>query len=305
MKRLEKLLEDNNITPNVVGDYSGDHSRRQSILKVLNDEMDFNNLTFNTVTTLARSLGLSLNEFLADYEIDGTSSLVSNIKKVVQRIRNKIKRTTVSELKNNHMVIQVGNKQVSYKDSDIEDKLKEIKSLLTNNSSFIFGININKLERFNGNINNPFTFNKTDCEFIKPEVIHSKQDLLNITKANSEFWNKSYYNGKWINSEENINTQGNKIIGSCPALFVFTPLKNGADVKMVIGIHNLTGIKFTEIYGCEWLDTEDQKELAFYKAKYHAPFTDFNIENSNKELISEFEFYRGFLSQFRKFKISK
>lgn len=310
MKKLEKLLNENNLTVELISNYSGEETRKRTINKALNS-MDLNNLSVTTIGVISRSLGLTLDQFLNDYDLDGTSGLVTNIKRIVNKVINRINKLTTTQIKQNYMLLQVGKEQVNYKDSDIQERLEKLKRSLSNDKGFILGIYLDKLENLNSTLNNPIDYLKTNYYFINPDLNHSEQNLFNIPQGNIEYWNNNLSDGKWIRKGININSQPNKIIGSCPALIMYTPLEFngvniGGDLKIILSVpETATQIKFSEIYGVEWLDKESNKEVCFYKAHFLEAFNISNIETVSKSPISEVEFYRGALSQFRKFKISK
>lgn len=314
MTKLEKVLDEKNISLNELVTYFADHNRFNSIVRSLESAPDLTSLNYSTLGTIARVLGCEINDILDTYDINGVSGQITNMKRVVNRIRRKLETTKVKSIKDKNMSIQSGDCIISSEDNDITDKLKSIKSNpkgdlsdFYNYPGFVFSIFNDKLNFGDGEIALPFDF-ETDYNFINTL---GSQDILDsensIQSLNWEYIKKDRSpkdNPKKV--PYGINNEGNKIIGTCPASFIYIPHENGGDIKAVVSvIDNRGNTKYSEVYGCEWLETKEDKQIIYYKSQYHLPTTNKNIQECKKWTISEVEFNRGFFSQFRKFDIAK
>lgn len=161
---------------------------------------------------------------------------------------------------------------------------------------FVKGVNIKKNIKISP---------KKKYEFLNPKVNHNSQPVNDIYLLNSTFLNRDF------DEKENRNKSLIKIDrrynSYAWSYFIYSPLKDGGDIKVAVSVFDKKGegnLVFTEVYGCEWISRSDNKSICYYKYRTEDDvLSNKVINNSQKEEISELEFYRGFLSQFLKFKL--
>lgn len=166
------------------------------------------------------------------------------------------------------------------------------------NGGFIKGVNVKEdLGKF------PL---KKKYEFLNPKVSHEEQSTNAIYLLNNEQLNRD---PKFKSSRnESLTNLSPRFNAYAWAYFIYSPLKDGGDFKTVASVFRDNGegeFLFTEVYGCEWINREDNKSICYYK--YHSDYdtvTPELINDSKKVEISELEFYRGFISQFLKFNVT-
>lgn len=144
---------------------------------------------------------------------------------------------------------------------------------------------------------------KTKYEFLNPKLKHEDQPTNEIYLMNNAFLSRDpKFDANRNESLTNISPRFNAHAWS---YFIYSPLKDGGDIKVVVSVwreNKDNEFLFTEIYGCEWINRDDNKSICYYK--YHNDYEPLNldqIKNAKKIEISELEFYRGFMSQFQKF----
>ncbi len=266
MNKLKKLLEESNISTYQLTKNTGGINRSDSLEKVLSGEREITSLNLNLLTAFARGLGVKLEDILEDYELDGTSSQVFGITKLVDRIR--------------------GLKNLYYQFRQDYD-----------NGGFVIGTNIRRTTK-------EFPLLKTEYEFLNPDVDHEHQNTTEVYKLNKEYLDKP--TNHYTTRNKNLTNLDPRFNSHALSFLVYTPLPTGGDLKAAVSVFDKSdNLMFSEVYGCEWISTETQKDIVYYKYSSDQYITPLRIQKTKKEEISELEFYEGLYSQFQKFKISK
>lgn len=187
---------------------------------------------------------------------------------------------------------------------DIKHLVKRIRdshgeySTVFNKEGFIKGHNVEKQKE-----RNEFNYStvKTDYEFLDSSKTDNQQDGRNIAELNKEFL---YSPAEKSNqSLLSITPRYNK---NALTFFIYTPLPGGGDLKTAVTVFQNDGsVRFSEIYGAEWIDEEDYKGITYYKSHFNDIITPETVKDAKKEIISELEYFKGMQSQFRKFKLAK
>lgn len=263
MIKLKELMDKTEKKEYQICKYTGLKGRSDSLEKVFSGERELTSLNLNLLSAYARGLGVKLTDILDEYELDGTTSQIVGIKRLVERIR------------------KVNENNVEYRED-------------FSNGGFVIGINLQKAV-------SDFPLKK-DYEFIKPNKSHDF-NTPDISMLNREFNNKvldhySTRNKTALNVSPRYNSHALSFI-------IYSPFEHGGDLKTAISTFDKNGdLLFSEIYGCEWLDKPDQKDIFYYKYEdYDNIITPARINSSKKEMISELEFFKGFYSQLYKFKL--
>lgn len=268
MTKLERLMEEKRLSSFELANSNGNSSRLISINRVLDGEADITSLNLNLLTSIANGLGVPLEELLDPFDLDGRSSEIVYLNRIVERAKKQN-----AEYTNTYP-----------------------------NGGFIKGFNINKQSYRN---EGEYVKSKTDYEILDPTKSHDEQGLPKTYELNNEFLYRNENKRNTRNQTiRNLHSKYNK---NSLAFLIYTPLSDGADLKVAVSVFDPRGnIMYSEIYGVEWIDKEDQKEVAYYKGRIEGKvITPDRVKNVKKEIVSELEFYRGLKSQFSKFKLGK
>lgn len=144
---------------------------------------------------------------------------------------------------------------------------------------------------------------KKDYEFLKTDKTHT-QNTPEIEKLNAEFSSRKINNYTTRNlTLLNVSPRFNS---KALSFLIYSPFEHGGDLKTAVSVFDKNDeLMFSEVYGCEWIDKDDQKDVYYYKWKsFDEVITPSRILNNKKEMISEMEFYHGFYTQLMKFKVS-
>lgn len=266
MRKLKKLIEECNLNEYQLTKNTGGYSRSDTLEKVLAGEREITSVNLNLLSAFARGLGVTLEDILESYELDGTSSQVISINRIVDKIRG------------------------------VKEENREFRQDY-DNGGFVVGTNIRRTTK-------EFPLLKTEYEFLNPDEDHEHQNTTEIYKLNKEYLNKPSNQFKTRNKTlTNIDPRFNS---HALSFLVYTPLPTGGDLKAAVSVFDRNdNLMFSEVYGCEWISTDIQKDIAYYKYSSDKYITPLRIQNTKKEEISELEFYEGLYSQFQKFKIAK
>lgn len=273
MSKFRKLIEEKNLSTYDLTKSTGLKNRADIVEDVLAGKRELTNTNFNILSSFARGLGVPLTEILESFDIDGTSSQVINIKRIIDRIKKPGKKF----------------KDVVYRVQNIpEDK-------------FVIGTNLDE------GLTNYNKF-KIKFEFINPNLDHDKQYITVTDKLNAEYLKTPIQR---YNMNTTLNNLSNKLNSLLTSVMVITPIKYqdkiiGGDFKLGVTVRDTQdNFLFSEIYGCEYMDTEDNKNIVYYKAVLDKPLTAELMESIPKQEISELEFNNALYSQFWKYGLSK
>lgn len=313
MLKIEKLLDEQGLSLVQITRLMGSRGMSKKLDGVLDGRVDFTSLSLDTLASYARGLGVPLSELLEDYEMDGTSSQVNLTARLAGRITHSINKFDPEYVKNNRLYINFDGKFTSNLDKNLVDNLNEIqsaanikdkKSDFSHVPPYMYACFVEMLDGYNfDNIKY-----KTEYEFINPELPHSEQNILSSLElwekyrevhGNIALWNRR-------RTPMSLISQDHYTMGRSAAIIQYTPLKNGGDLKLGVDIFDGSNeYLFSEIYGAEWINKDNLKEVIFYKSHLYEPLDEDTFINSPKKQISEFEFYRALNTQCNKFKIAK
>lgn len=272
MSKLRKIIEERNLSTYEITKNTGLKSRSDVIEDVLDGKRELSNTNFNILSSIARGLGVPLNDILDSFDLDGTSSQVINMKRIINKINKPGKKL----------------KKIVYRVQNVPD------------DKFVLGTNLDEgLTKYN-------KF-KTKYEFINPNLEHDKQYITVTDKLNADYLNSPIQRYNMNTTLVNLSNKLNSLLTS---VMVFTPIEYqdeiiGGDFKLGVTVKDThDNFLFSEIYGCEYMDTEDNKSIVYYKAILDKPLTAELMESVPKEEISEIEFNNALYTQFWKYGLS-
>lgn len=314
MLKIEKLMNERGLKPAQLVRLLGHNGRLTSLNRVLNGETDISALSFDLLVSFARGLGVSYEDLFYDFELDGTASQLNVIKKLVGRIYKTINKYKIDFITDTQMAVQVDKDVLFYKDTDTHHLLRYFKTLVRRFEkskdfnkipSFALLINTEPLGYESGGVAN--LLGKSNYELLNSDLDHSQQEIKSIIEINNDYFNEERKIGKWnkIDQTSPLLALDNRELNRATTGISYTRMRDGGDLKVIVSVFNNEQFFFTEIYGVEWIEKEDQKDLVYYKTHYDQPFNSENILTVPKEQISEFEFNRASQSQFPKLQIPK
>lgn len=160
-----------------------------------------------------------------------------------------------------------------------------------NNDSFILNNNNNKLNQ---------KWFKKGYEYLNTSLEHDQQKVNDIYLLNNSYLSNDDYNRTRNKTLANLDARINKYSDS---YIIYSKLKTGGDIRIIANVYDKKdNFKFGELFGCEWIDTEDNKSICYYK--YHDSTQPINLDNLDsleKEEISQIEFFRSLQGQLQKF----
>lgn len=267
MGKFEDLLEKNNLKTFEVANSNGNNSRLSSLNRVVDGKTEISNLSFNIIIGAANALGVPLEDIMEPWDLDGRSGQIQYITRLMGLIAD-----------NNAEYSNV------YPDG-----------------GYVKGINLYKQEKRN---EGDFINIKKDYEILDPTKTHDEQELTPTYELNREFLNRNERRRETRNKTiQNFHSSFNT---NALSFLIYTPLALGGDFKLAITVFDKEDLfMFSEVYGVEWIDQEDQREIVYYKSRINDIVNPENIKNSDKEVISELEFFKGLKTQFPKYNIRK
>lgn len=268
--KLEKLIKESNVNSYDLTKYTGSANRTDSLESILSGKREITATNLNLLTSFARGLGVQLTDILEDYQLDGTQSQIIGLNRQIDRIKKYKKGKLI------------------YSDSE---------------GGFILGANLP-----NSNYNN-FTLLKTDYEFLNPDLKHSEQKVTPVYILNRK-WNERNKQ-RYTSRNKTLTNLDARINKRALSFIIYTPLKNstgeiiGGDLKTAVSVFNTNKeLMFSEIYGVEFIDLPENKDIHYYKSRnIDFAITPKRIERWKKQEISELEFYKALFSQYYKFNI--
>lgn len=272
LDKIKKLIEDRDLTTYEIVHNTGVASRTNILEPVLEGKKELTSTNFNSLSAIARGLGVTLEEILEDYDLDGTSSQILNIERTVKRIIKS----------HNHGKVFTQN----------------------DNGGYVIGVNYP-----NSNLND-FPILKTDFDFIDSDKLHAEQKTEPIHLLNRKWIDRS--KKSYLTKNETLTNLAPRFNKYSMSFLIYSPIYKdseliGGDFKLAITVTDKKGMFFfSEVYGCEWLNTDKTKHITYYKTyDDHYCITPKRIQRWNKWEISELEFWKALYSQYFKFGISK
>ncbi len=273
LDKMKKLVENRGLSTYEIVHNTGCVSRTNILEPVINGDKEITSTNFNNLSAFARGLGVTIEDILEDYDYDGTTAQILNIERTVKRFK----------------------------------KHQQNGIVLTENEDggYVIGARyeVNKYENF------PIL--KKDFEIIEKNKFHSEQLTEPIYLLNRRWLNTSSKN-TYLTKNNTLTNLAPKLNKYSMAFFIYSPIYDnndliGGDFKLAISVLNKEGFfSFSEVYGCEWLKTEETRHIVYYKAyNEHLYVTPERIEEWEKEEISELEYWKAIYTQFFKFGISK
>lgn len=271
MSKLKQIYDEQGISTYSLTRDTGSKSRTNTLEHILNGSREITSTNLNMLTAFASGLGMRLEDILDDFDLDGTTSQILNIERQISRLFEKANAK--------HYI-------------DNED------------GGFVIGSNV-----FNPKVDD-LKILKKEYDFIKPWKSHANQKTEPIYLLNRR-WLKRNPKAKRNATLTNLSPRYNKY---SEAYFIYSPIYDkvdgeriGGDFKMAITVKNKEGhFMFSEVYGVEFLKTEDNKHITYYKSHDNRfEVTPTKVHSWKKEEISELEFYHALFSQYNKFEMSK
>lgn len=257
MNKIKEIMDKYGLTEHQVTRFTGQPSRSDTLRSVAKGDREVTSINLKLLTSYARGLGLRLQDLVNDYELDGSSTQVTSIKKYVDMLLR------------------------------LNEHVKKF-----NNEGYIISNGIDKQHY-------PL---KKEFEFLNPKLTHSQQKTNEIYLLNNSYLpilkDKKIKQNK---SLAKLMPRYNKYIKS---VIMYSPLEGGGDLKLIADVYDRTGFYlFSEILGSEWIDTEDNKTICYYKAHSNRLIKPELINEIEKQEISELEFYKGLNTQLPKYNV--
>ncbi len=271
MSNLNELIKDKNILTYDLTKNTGNPQRGDSLKEILSGRRELTNTNFNLISTYARGLGVKLTDILDDFDIDGTTSQIINISRHVSKLKNL-------------------------------RKIKEGVHKLVDSDQQVLGMNLKedgfKYDKF-----------KSKFDFIKPDKQHKDQSITETYLLNRK-WLEYPHKTEIKNTTLADTTQ--KLNSHATTYLTYTPIEFegdiiGGDLKIGVSVYDVKdNFLFTEVYGCEFMDSDNNKNIAYYKGRDDSnPITAELMEAIPKIEISELEFYNNLFTQYWKLGIPK
>ena len=175
---------------------------------------------------------------------------------------------------------------------------------------------VDKLERLNNHVktfeNNGFIVSsgidkqnyilKKNYEFLNPESSHGLQPTNDIYLLNNQYLN--VLRDKKTDRNKTIAKLTPRMAGRVKSVVIYSPLSAGGDLRIVAESYGKYGnYCFTEIYGAEWINQDDNKTICYYKAHNDKRIDPKDINRIKKQEISELEFYKAFNPQLPQYNV--
>lgn len=273
LDKMKKLVENRGLSTYEIVHNTGSVSRTNILEPVINGDKEITSTNFNNLSAFARGLGVTIEDILEDYDYDGTTAQILNIERTVKRfIKHQHNGTIITE---------------------------------NEDGGYVIGA------KYDENTFKTFPILKKDFEIIEKDKLHSEQLTEPIYLLNKRWLNTTNKN-TYLTKNNTLTNLMPKLNKYSMAFFIYSPIYDnndliGGDFKLAITVTDKNNMFFfSEVYGCEWLKTEETRHIVYYKAyNEHLYVTPERIEEWEKEEISELEYWKAIYTQFFKFGISK